>query len=218
MVLGLTVTLTAAIIFALWASSLSKRTAVAVAGRDIPTGTTIEIDDLRAVEVAGGQGARFVPMSDLKSVVGYTVQATIPKGAILHPGLLSTRSPIEPDMAIVGVVLQPGEYPIAHLSPGQPVGVIFTRESPEPDITGESHRGTPSTITRSTRATVAEVNEMLESGRKILFLSLLVSAVDAESIGKAASAKELRLILLPEEHQSPGNEPNQQPTMIKAVQ
>ena len=64
-VLGLTVTLTAAIIFVLWAASLSSRTAVAVASRDIPTGSTVELDDLRAVEVAGGHGAGFVPMTDL---------------------------------------------------------------------------------------------------------------------------------------------------------
>lgn len=68
--LGLTVTLTAAIIFALWASSLSSRTAVAVAARDIPTGSAVAIDDLRAVEVASGQGAGFVPMAELDSVVG----------------------------------------------------------------------------------------------------------------------------------------------------
>ena len=78
--LGLTVTLTAAIIFALWASSLSNRTAVAVASRDIPTGSSIEIDDLRAVELASGQGAGFVPMTDLEAVVGHTVRAAIPEG------------------------------------------------------------------------------------------------------------------------------------------
>jgi len=124
--LGLTVTLTAAIIFALWASSLSSRTAVAVASRDIAVGSTIEIDDLRAVEVASGQGAGFVPMAELESVLGHTVRSPIPEGTILHPGLLSASTPITGDMAVVGAVLHPGEYPITHLGPGQPVGVVIT--------------------------------------------------------------------------------------------
>ena len=64
-ILGLTVTLTAAIVFALWASSLSNRTAVAVAGRDMPTGSTVQVDDLRAVEMASGHGAGFVHLGEL---------------------------------------------------------------------------------------------------------------------------------------------------------
>lgn len=175
--LGLTVTLTAAIVFALWASSLSSRTAVAVAGRNIPTGSTIEIDDLRAVEMASGQGADFVPMADLDSLVGHTVRAAIPEGAILHPGLLSANSPVDQGMAVVGAVLMPGEYPIAGLGPGQSVGVVFA--------------------SKTIRATVAEVSEVLDSGRDALFVSLLATAEDAVLIGNAAASNELRLILLP---------------------
>ncbi len=175
--LGLTVTLTAAIVFALWASSLSSRIAVAVAGRNIPTGSTIEIDDLRAVEMASGQGADFVPMTDLDSLVGHTVRAAIPEGAILHPGLLSANSPVDQGMAVVGAVLMPGEYPIAGLGPGQSVGVVFA--------------------SKTIRATVAEVSEVLDSGRDALFVSLLASAEDAVLIGNAAASNELRLILLP---------------------
>lgn len=175
--LGLTVTLTAAIVFALWASSLSSRIAVAVAGRNIPTGSTIEIDDLRAVEMASGQGADFVPMADLDSLVGHTVRAAIPEGAILHPGLLSANSPVDQGMAVVGAVLMPGEYPIAGLGPGQSVGVVFA--------------------SKTIRATVAEVSEVLDSGRDALFVSLLAPAEDAVLIGNAAAFNELRLILLP---------------------
>ena len=201
--LGLTVTLTAAIIFALWASSLSSRTAVAVANRDIPTGSTVEVADLRAVEVAGGQGAGFVPMADLDSVVGHTVRAAIPEGTVLHPELLSTSSPVEPDMAIVGVVLRAGEYPVAYLSPGQPVGVVYTGEDRNPrtgDQDAQPNRTDPAVIPITpTRAKVAEVGEVQESGQPALFVSLLVSADDAAPISKAAAAKELRLILLPQE-------------------
>lgn len=202
-VLGLTVTLTAAIIFALWASSLSNRTAVAVANRDIPTGSTVEIDDLRAVEVASGQGAAYVPMADFDALVGRTVRAAIPEGTILHPGLFSESSPIDGGMAVVGVVLQPGEYPIAHLGPGQPVGVVITRPS--------------ATATTTTRATVAEVSEVLDSGRNALFISLLTSVDDVELVSSAAASNELRLILLPEESRSAVSRPIHQQTATKAV-
>ena len=221
-VLGLTVTLTAAIVFALWASSLSSRTAVAVASRDIAGGSTVEIDDLRAVEVASGHGAGFVPMDELESVVGHTVRSPIPKGTILHPGLLSASSPIERGMAVVGAVLQPGEYPVTHLGPGQPVGVVITSEDPEPGAESKfaqiDQAPSPGIANSTTRATVAEVSEVLESGREALFVSLLASADDAVLISKAAASNELRLILLPRESPSAGGLPIHQTTVAGAVQ
>lgn len=220
--LGLTVTLTAAIIFALWASSLSSRTAVAVASRDIPTGSTLEIDDLRAVEVASGQGAGIVPMAHLDSVVGRTVRAAIPEGTILHPGLLSTLSPIERDMAVVGAVLQPGEYPVAHLGPGQSVGVVITGEN-RGQYTAEMHSQAnlaepPGIATRTTNATVTEVSEVLDSGQDALFVSLLASAEDAVLISNAAAFNELRLILLPGEPRSAASLSARQQTAAGADQ
>lgn len=220
--LGLTVTLTAAIIFALWASSLSSRTAVAVAARDIPTGSTVAIDDLRAVEVASGQGAGFVPMAELDSVVGRTVRSSIPKGAILHPGLLSASSPIDRGAAVVGVVLQPGEYPIAHLSPGQPVGVVITSQSREPSVVGRTDQVgravSREPVDATIQATVAEASEVVESGRQALFLSLLASADDAVLISKAAASNELRLILLPDKTPTTDQPPEIQHTVAGADQ
>ena len=202
-VLGLTVTLTAAIIFALWASSLSSRTAVVVAGRDIPAGAEVALDDLRAVEIASGPGADFVPMSDLKSVVGRTVRSAIPEGSALHPDLVSASSPLDRNMAVVGIVLQPGEYPIAHLSPGQTVGVVLTGDT-QPNSVWDDSPATRAAASREeatamARATVAEVSEVLESGQEALFASLLASVDDAIHISEAAAAGDVRLILLPEE-------------------
>ena len=221
-VLGLTVTLTAAIIFALWASSLSNRTAVAVASRDIPTGSSIEIEDLRAVEVASGQGAGFVPMADLETVVGRTVRAAIPEGAILHPGLLSTSSPIDEGMAVVGAVLHAGEYPIASLGPGQSVGVVITSDSSDNYASGKDGQTglatSPGTSAKAPRATVAEVSELLDSGRDALFVSLLTSEDEAVLIGNAAALNDLRLILMPEEPRSVDSQLARQEPMTGADQ
>ena len=202
-VLGLTVTLTAAIVFALWASSLGNRTAVMVADRDIPAGATVALDDLRAVEVASGPGADFVPMSDLESVVGRTVRSAIPEGSALHPDLMSASSPLDRNMAVVGIVLQPGEYPIAHLSPGQAVGVVLTGET-QPNSVWDDSPATRAAAPREdavsvARATVAEVSEVLESGHEALFASLLASVDDAINISEAAASGDVRLILLPAE-------------------
>ena len=219
--LGLTVTLTAAIIFALWASSLSSRTAVAVAARDIAGGSTIEIDDLRAVEIASERGAGFVPIAELESVIGRTVRSSVPEGAVLHPSLLSESSPIKRGMAVVGAVLEPGEYPIAHLSPGQFVGVVFTsehRESGGAAGTNQANQADlPAFANTPIRAEVAEVSEVLDSGRERLFTSLLVSADDAVPISRAAAANELRLILLSEESRPASTPLNPESTVTGAV-
>lgn len=220
-ILGLTVTLTAAIIFALWASSLSNRTAVAVAGRDMPTGSTVQVDDLRAVEMASGQGAGYVPMADLDSVVGRTVRAFIPEGTILHPELLSSSSPIDGNEAIVGAVLHPGEYPIAQLGPGQPVGVVTVSGQRDryaaPDRNQTNLSSLPGGAVATVRATVAEVSEVLDSGQDALFVSLLVSAGDAVHISNSAANRELRLILLPEEPPTADSPPIREPAVAGAV-
>lgn len=219
-ILGLTVTLTTAIIFALWASSLSNRTSVAVAGRDIPTGSTVEIDDLRAVEMASGQGAGYVPMADLDSVVGRTVRASIPEGTILHPELFSPNSPIDGNAAIVGAVLRPGEYPIAQLGPGQPVGVVTVSKQrgqyAVPTGSPTNLPSLPDVAVATVRATVAEVNEVLDSGQDALFVSLLVPADDAVQISNSAANGELRLILLPKESPTADSPPIRQLTATGA--
>jgi len=220
-ILGLTITLTAAIIFALWASSLSNRTAVAVADRDIPTGSTVQINDLRAVEIAGGQGAGFVPMTELDSVVGRTVRAAIPEGTILHPGLLSSSSPIDGNEAMVGAVLHPGEYPIAQLGPGQPVGVVtiggHRGQFAAPDNNQADLATLPGEAVAAVRATVAEVSEVLDSGQDALFVSLLVPSDDAVRISNSAADRELRLILLPEESPTADGPPVRQLAVARAV-
>ncbi len=220
-ILGLTVTLTSAIIFALWASSLSNRTAVAVASRDIPTGSTVEINDLRAVEMASGQGAGFVPMADLDSVVGRIVRTAIPKGTILHPGLLSSSSPIDGNMAIVGAVLHPGEYPIAQLGPGQQVGAVtISQHHGHYEATERNQTSLtvlPDVVSTTIRATVVEVSEVLDSGQDALFVSLLVPADDAVPISNSAANRELRLILLPEESPPTAGPPTRQQTATGAV-
>ncbi len=216
--LGLTVTLTAAIIFSLWASSLSNRTAVAVAGREIRAGSLIQIDDLRAVEVASGQGADFIPMADLETVVGRTARAIIPEGAVLHPDLLTASSPIDQGMAVVGTVLHPGEYPIAGLSPGQEVGVVITGGGFGNDGPNESSRAEWSAEAGSPKATVAEVSELLDSGRDVLFVSLLASEDEAVLISTAAAADELRLILMPSESRQAGSELERRPAAARTGQ
>ena len=65
--------------------------------------------------------------------------------------------------------------------------------------------GLPASLDRpakAPRATVAEVSELLDSGRDALFVSLLASADEAVLISDAAASNKLRLILMPEEPRS----------------
>ncbi len=197
-VVGLTITLTTAIIFALWASSLSNRTAVAVAARDIPAGSELALNDFRAVEMAISQGASYVPISKVGSLTGRVLRTAIPKGAIFHPELVSEHSNIADDQVIVGAVLEPGEYPVAHLNAGQTVGIIIANDA---NNAAEDRRWASTTQLQATniRADVAEVTQMPDSARGLLFVSLMAAATDAEIISQAAASGELRLILLPQD-------------------
>lgn len=123
---------------------------------------------------------------------------------------------------MVGVVLQPGEYPIAHLSPGQPVGVVITSQSREPSVVGRTDQVgravSREPVDATIQATVAEASEVVESGRQALFLSLLASADDAVLISKAAASNELRLILLPDMTPTTDQPPEIQHTVAGADQ
>ncbi|MCY4258170.1 MAG: SAF domain-containing protein [bacterium] len=192
---GLAITLSSAIIFALWAASLSNRTAVAVASQDIPAGSQITLKHLRAVEMAIGQGAAYVPIAEVDTLVGHVVRSHVAAGTVFHPDLLAARSEIDSNHAIVGVVLEPGEYPVAHLSSGQIVGLIITSKTHDVDPPQLNQR-TNRLTAKPMQAKVVEVTQTDNTRDKALFVSLLAAIADAEPISRAAANGDLRLILL----------------------
>ncbi len=122
---------------------------------------------------------------------------------------------------MVGAVLHPGEYPIAQLGPGQPVGVVTVSQSRGQYVTtGHSQANMTSlsgVAVETVRATVAEASEVMDSGQDALFVSLLVPVDDAVHISNAAANRELRLILLPEESPTRDGPPIRQQAIAGAV-
>lgn len=122
---------------------------------------------------------------------------------------------------MVGAVLQAGEYPITHLSPGQFVGVVFTNVFREPGTTAKDNPANradaPVVANILIRAEVAEISQVQDSGQESLFVSLLTSADDAVPISRAAAANELRLILLSEESRPVSSPLNHESTVTGAV-
>lgn len=106
------------------ATRLADRVDVVVAARAIDAGRPLTADDLTAVAIAGGDGARAIDAGRIPELVGSVSTADLPAGAIVHPDQLVPAGEAAERTVIVGAALAPGQYPLTDLVPGQVVQVI----------------------------------------------------------------------------------------------
>jgi len=103
--------------------SIDKVPALAVAA-GLERGETIEAGDLRLTYVStDGPLARLAPEQSAR-VIGRTALVDLPAGTLLTEQLVVDLAAIGPDDGVVGLSLEPGQYPASDLAPGDVVDVI----------------------------------------------------------------------------------------------
>ncbi|MEL7155007.1 MAG: SAF domain-containing protein [Actinomycetota bacterium] len=113
--------------FALWSVNQSTRTPVVVAGRPIAAGATIEPDDLVLVSVGADRGLAVLQAGQEDVVVGRVARGPIPVGTPLSEALIvAPAEAVPPGRAVVGALLEPGQYPSAAMRAGDRVQVVRT--------------------------------------------------------------------------------------------
>ncbi|MBW3615709.1 MAG: hypothetical protein KY439_10440 [Actinobacteria bacterium] len=124
-VVGLLLTLGAALAFAvLWMNAGQRRPVLAMA-RAVPAGQVITPADLQVVRVATDPGVSVVPSERRARVVGRTAGVDLVAGALLSDAQLGRPTAVGPGEAVVGLPLRSSQLP-ARLRPGDRVAVVDT--------------------------------------------------------------------------------------------
>ncbi|MGC4807935.1 SAF domain-containing protein [Micromonospora sp. DT233] len=107
--------------------------------RPVEVGRTLSADDLITVQVAGGQGLRPVPATQLDEVVGRRAAVSLAPGTLLTPAQLTDDPLLGPGQQQLSLDLDPGQVPAKRLHPGDRVLLVST---PSRNANGQSSGST----------------------------------------------------------------------------
>lgn len=165
---------------------LNERVDIVVAAQTIEADDIISRADLRIVSINGGEGALAIGADELESLVGKVAVTDIPARAIIHPDVLEDPAVVTTRTVVVGVELEPGEYPTLRLFPGDNVLVIGVGSG---RATTTDETGPVADVI--TEATVTAVDTVFE--RDALLISIAVPERFATTIAGFAHVDQIRL-------------------------
>jgi nucleoid-associated protein YgaU len=180
--LGLLLAGGAALAFVLFQTASTQRIPVLALAVDVERGQTIVLEDLRVVQVGIDQPAAVTPADQAGLVVGRTVVADLPAGTLLSGGLVTSTSPLLDGGGVVGLALNPGQYPTPRLMVGDLVMVVEVSDGPRL-LTGT--------------AEVVDIETVATQGQR--FISLLTDETTAAEIAAADATGEVRLVAIARE-------------------
>lgn len=189
--LGLAVVLAGGLFGAVALARVADRTPVLALATSIERGEILTEAHLRVVDVATDEQLPLIPAGDRDRLVGMTATGPMPAGALVTQGQFANGPQVAEGASVVGLALQPGEYPIEALRPGDRVEVIRT-----PDPTGaRSESGTGAAVLTGD-AEVFAVSPLSEISSGLM-VSLTVPADTGPAIASAAAEGRVRLVLVP---------------------
>src|SRR5258706_608110 len=112
----------------LWQTSRAKKEQFVVPRHALARGEVIADRDLRAVDVNRGTGLDVVRWNDRALIVGQVALVDLPADAPVAPAMVGGLPPPDPANRLVGLRLQPGDYPAADLHSGALVDVLAVPE------------------------------------------------------------------------------------------
>ncbi len=168
-----------ALAFGVLAQQLADRRPVLVLARPADRGTVLTDADVAVAQVSADAGAQLTAAEDRGRLVGRTLLTSLPAGSFLTESLVGPGAiDIGPSTRTIGLALEPGEYPVASLAPGDTVGLVATT-------------GNGSLLDDGT---VVAVRPLAEAATTLL-VSVVVDAAVAAQVTAAAAQDEIRLVL-----------------------
>jgi hypothetical protein len=191
---ALLVALVSGLGFAVWARSLGNRHPVLAAAHTVQAGEVIHSDDLKVVRVAADGGVSTVPAGDKRQLVGKVAATPLFAGALVTGDEVSRSAPLGPNDAIVGVLVKPGQAPIADLRVGTTVEVVQTvgqsqLSGDQPQVLADSARIYAVAVPPGGDAAQASV-------AGAVLVSLKVPESESAAIVSAADADRIRLVVV----------------------
>lgn len=177
----------------LWHLSSSSKDPVLALAVDVERGEVIEATDLRVVYVASDEPLSHLPGSASATVVGRIATTDLEAGTLLTRSQVTERVVLAPGDGVVGLALDPGQFPALGLVPGDRVNVVTAAAAGGTDSGGEDSGGEDRSVLAEDGEVFA-VEEVGNQGRQ--FVSLRMSEADANRVASAAERGPVRLVLV----------------------
>lgn len=163
----------------------SERQQVLALASDVPAGSTINSEDLVAIELPSDTNLPTIGSVDIELIVGETASVTLSKGTLLNRSMVSDEPRVPDGMALLGVVLDSGQYPI-DLREGDQVELIEAASASVGAEAGVVNLGG------------GEVRQIAEptTGGKALVVSLLVPKESADRVAASGAAGRISLLVV----------------------
>ena len=188
LVIGIIVMLAFALGAVLWHSSTTEREAVLALVGDIERGDTIASTDLRVVYVASDDPIAHVRREESGDIVGRIAMTDLEAGTLVTRSQVADRVAIGAGEGVVGLALDPGQFPALGLLPGDRVNVVAAETTTPED--GED----VSSPVLARGGEVFAVEDLGGQGRQ--FVSLRMSEDDGNRVAAAAERGPVRLVLV----------------------
>jgi hypothetical protein len=201
-VVSIAVVATCAALFALIYVHSTHLVAVVGVTRQIPQGQTVEVSDLRQVDISISAGVDVVPVADASEVIGKQASVTLLAGTLITPSDVGATQELPADRAIVGIDLKPGMMPAAGVEEGETVLVVLTAPAGTGISTGRSSNsasvnGEPGASNVIATATVVGVDDSPnDSGSGDAVVSVDVPLAEAPLVADSSAAGQAALVLV----------------------
>jgi len=183
LVVGLGLMVGFALAAVLWHSSTTERVAALALANPVARGEVIEASDLRVVQLSADSVA-YLGQEDAEVLLGRPAAADLPAGALLSAASVDADVSIGPGEGVVGLALDPGQYPASDLVPGDVVNVIAA---------GDAAASVANPVLVS-GAVVYAVTDIGTQGKR--FVSIKLAVADANRVAAAAERGPVRLVLV----------------------
>lgn len=184
--IGLALMVGFALAAVLWHSSSSQKDPVLALAVDVARGDTIDAADLRVVYVASDDPIAAVPQSASGEIVGRIAVTDLDAGTLVSRRLVADRVALQQGDGVVGLALDPGQYPANGLLPGDKVNVV--------SALGATESADDSDVVIATGAEVFAVDSLGGQGRQ--FVSLRMPEDVANRVAASAERGPVRLVLV----------------------
>ena len=149
----------------------------------VARGSVVTADDLQVVQVSSNDALNVLGRDEASAVVGQIALSDLSPGTLITTDDVAASAAIEPGDGVVGLALDPGEYPTLSLRPGDLVRVVEVPGSTETDAADV------------VLAAEAEIVDVAPIGvQQQLFVSLAVDTSEADAIARAGARDRVRLI------------------------
>lgn len=184
--IGLALMIGFALAAVLWHSSSSQKDPVLALSVDVARGDTIDAADLRVVYVASDDPITAVPQAASGEIVGRIAVTDLDAGTLVSRRLVADRVALQQGDGVVGLALDPGQYPANGLLPGDKVNVVTALVATD--------TADDSDVVIATGAEVFAVDPLGGQGRQ--FVSLRMPEDVANRVAASAERGPVRLVLV----------------------